>query len=117
MTTSVESRTVSLKTLRVYLPVGATVFAVVTGRRRNRSGNTVTTMSLFTAGEDDGYPVTLSGLIARVTGDTVVPAELGSGVRLSTQSGGDPVSAVHSVVGSLAIALHGSSTALRSHVL
>lgn len=117
MTASTEARTVSIDTLRVYLPVGATVFATITGTRRNRKGATVTTMSLFTLDGDNGYPVVLSGLIARVTGDTVVPAELGNGVRLATQSGGHVASAVHQVIGELAVRLHGSSTALRSHIL
>lgn len=102
---------------RPYLPVGATVFITVTGFRRTRHGNTRTTMSLFSLSEDS-YPVPLSGPIATLTGNIASQDDFTGQPRLTAVTGdGDPAADARQVVGALAIALHGSSTALRSHIL
>ncbi len=118
ITNTAAHRDAAYVTLRDYFPVGATALVTVTGHARNANGVSRTTLQvLAVTGEAGNYPVNVSGLVARVVGGRVVPAKLGAGVRVSVQGGGDPVSAVHETIGTLARVLHDSSTTLRTHIL
>lgn len=115
-------RELAAESLRVLLPVGATVAIVIEDHRRNRAGTSAT--RILALGTITGIPgavvadvVNLSAWVGRVTGDAVTHETVAYGARVTVKGHGSPVTAAGALVADLARALHGSSTALTWQVI